>query len=300
MWPVIPEDVIDYVRMVFSHASDETTERLSNQPNIRETSLDDALVTAVAKYSTPRLLASNTVVTIQVHNIGGTRQWNRWELADIALLVHVYSSRQSTAQKIGLLQSKRLYPENHDVDVDDPVAFLYGLNHLLDPPESIAPQFRRTTYKFNNQSIYGVINHDDEQLRRIVEFQKKFGESVFYLLYHPSEIPFECTLPADGYQSVECPQLGPRVVRSGAIESALDDPFRPNKSPTFEEIKSSSGNDYWRLETWAADLLLRCKVGRQYSESDHNQIDSLVRRRSGPISAAIRINITLSDQSEVY
>ncbi len=243
MWPDIPEDVIDYVRMVVRHASDETTERISNQPNIRETSLDDTLVTAVAKFAAPKRLPSNTIITIRVHNIGGLRQWGKWELADIAFLVNVYTGGSPAVQKIGLLQSKRLYPENHDVDADDPVAFGYGLNGLLDPLETTAPQYRRTTFKFTEQSIYGAIKHDDEQLKRIDEFHDAFGESVFYLLYHPPELPFECTLPAVNYHSVHLPPLGPRVVRSSAIGSVLDDASRPNISPIFKEVHAVSGDE---------------------------------------------------------
>ena len=71
MWPDILEDIIDYVRVVVRHTPAETTERISNQSSIRETSLDDALVTAVAKFAAPKRLPSNMIVTIQVHNIGG-------------------------------------------------------------------------------------------------------------------------------------------------------------------------------------------------------------------------------------
>ena len=86
MWPDIPNDVIEYVRMVVRLASDEITERLANQPNIRESSLDDALVYTIGRFAVPKRLPSNTIVTIEVHNIGGLRQWRRWELADIAFL----------------------------------------------------------------------------------------------------------------------------------------------------------------------------------------------------------------------
>ncbi len=295
MWPNIPEDVIDYVRMVVSQASDETTERLSNQPNTRETTLDDALINAVARFAVPTRLSSDTIVKIDVHNIGGLRQWRRWELADVAFLVHVSVGGKPVVQKIGLLQSKRLYPENLDVDADDPVAFGYGLNGLINPPETATPTFRRTTYKFTEQSIYGAIAPDDEQLERIEEFQKKFGESVFYLLYHPPELPFERTLPTVDYHSIRLPRLGPRVVRSAAVGNVLDNPLRPKRSPNYREIQLSANSDNWRLEAWAADLLLRCKVGRQYTKEDQELITRLIERRTGPIGAAIRINVVLSD-----
>ena len=295
MWPNIPDDVIDYIRMIMRQASEETTERFSNQPNTRETTLDDALINAVAKFAAPTRLSSDTIVTIDVHNIGGLRQWGRWELADIAFIVHVSAGGRPVVQKIGLLQSKRLYPENLDVDADDPVAFSYGLNGLIRPSETATPTFRRTTYNFSEESVYGAIDYDDDQLERIEEFHKKFGESVFYLLYHPPELPFERTLPAVGYQSVRLPPLGPRVVRSSAVGNVLDKPSRPKRSPSFREIKLSANSDNWRLEAWTADLLLRCKVGRQYTRDDQELITRLIERRTGPIGAAIRINVVLSD-----
>ena len=84
-------------------------------------------------------------------------------------------------------------------------------------------------------------------------------------------------------------------MRSATISKMLANPSRPKRSPNFKEVQTSSGNDYWRLEIWAADLLLRRKVGRQYSESDHDLIESVIHRRTGPIGVAIRINIGLSD-----
>ena len=295
MWPEIPSDVVDYVRMVVRHASDQTTEQVSNQPNVREMSHDDTLVNSIGRFAAPKRLPSNTIVKMEVHNTGGLRQWDRWELADIAFVVHVSSGGSPLVQKIGLLQSKRLYPENLDVDADDPVGFMYGLNGLLDPPELTTPPLRPTTYKFTDSSIYGAIAPDSDQLARIQEFHEQFGESVFYLLYHPPEVPFEHTLPATSYRTVNFPPLGPRVVRSRAIKSVLDELSTSRRNPNFKEISSSSADDNWRLEIWAAELLLRCKVGRQYSSGDEELITRLVRRRTGPIGAAIRINIALPD-----
>ena len=212
-------------------------------------------------------------------------------------LIHVSSNGRPVVQKIGLLQCKRLYPENYDVDADDPVGFMYGLNGLIDPPEVAIPPLRRTIYKFTEDSIYGAIDRHDEQLNRISEFHEKFGESIFYLLYHPPEIPFERTLPAVSNHSVAFPPLGPRVVRSSAIENILGEKTRTKSSPSFNEILHSSGDENWRLEIWTADLLLQCTVGRQYTKTDQQLIDRLVRRRTGPIGAAVRINIDLSEDS---
>lgn len=73
---------------------------------------------------------------MDIHNIGGLRRFQRWEVADIAIVVFVIRSKRVIAQKIGLLQSKRLYPTNNDVDGEDLVGFQYGLNAFLRPDPS--------------------------------------------------------------------------------------------------------------------------------------------------------------------
>lgn len=130
-WPILPSDVVDWIREIMREANNEVTERMVNQPNIRETSLDDALINKVARFAAPKALPSGAIVMMEVHNIGSLRQFGSWELADIAVVVHVFAGGKPLDQKIGLLQSKRLYPENFDVDMDDPITFRYGLNGLM-------------------------------------------------------------------------------------------------------------------------------------------------------------------------
>src|SRR2546425_9621777 len=118
-WPVIPKDALEHFRTAFAEANRVATERIVNVPNIRETSLDDALVDALIPFSPPRRLQSGAVVEMNIHNIGGLRRLYRWETADIAVLVFIYRGRQMVAQKIGMLQTKRLFPKNNDVLDDD-------------------------------------------------------------------------------------------------------------------------------------------------------------------------------------
>jgi len=129
-WPVIPKDAIEYFRGAFAEANRVASERIVNVPNIRETSLDDALVDALIPFSPPKRLRSGAVVEMDIHNIGGRRVY-RWETADIAVLVFIYRGRQMVAQKIGMLQTKRLFPKNNDVLDDDPEGFRYGMNAFL-------------------------------------------------------------------------------------------------------------------------------------------------------------------------
>ena len=125
-WPEIPEDAVTWFRGVFSNANRSVYERLVNLPNVRETSLDDGFIEALILETAPRLLPSGAIVRMDTHNIGGLRRighphpfGRRWETADIAVLVFIYQREALIAKKIGLLQSKRLYPDNNDVDDED-------------------------------------------------------------------------------------------------------------------------------------------------------------------------------------
>ena len=119
-WPALPSDVIDWFRSAFAEANNAATSRLFNVPNIHEPALDDALIEALISLSPPRLLPSGAVVEMNIHCIGGLRRFHRWETADIAVIVFVYRHGNLLAQEFGLLQSKRLYPANRDVEEQVP------------------------------------------------------------------------------------------------------------------------------------------------------------------------------------
>ena len=294
-WPTLPQDVVDWVRKVIGYSNDHVTERIVNQPNIREVSLDDALINKIAQYSAPKRLASGAVVMLEVHNIGGLRHFYRWELADIAFLIHVSLRGEPLEQKIGLLQSKRLYPENFDVDQRDPIRFMEGMNGLLQPFDRNTLSAFARKYEFTSKSTYGAIKQSDEQLERIIDFHDKFDNAVYYLLYNPSVIPFETEIPNAAYDVIASPEEGARVVTVETIAKSISQKTIGFRGPNLKSIKKIANKDYWRLETWVADLLLGCKVGRRYTKEDEELVGSLLVRRSGPISAAIRINIDLAD-----
>ena len=144
--------IIDYARTVafdpnrhdvppryLAEANRSSSERMQNVPNIRETSLDDELVEAPLPFSAPRLLPSGATVVLDIHNIGGLRQFKEWEVADIAVIVHIYRDLRLLASKIGLLQSKRLFPKKGSVSADDAVNFGYGINGIFHPEKALSP-----------------------------------------------------------------------------------------------------------------------------------------------------------------
>jgi hypothetical protein len=88
------------------------------------------------------------------------------------------------------------------------------------------------------------------------------------------------------------PTVGCRVVRAATVHSLLSALLK-GSAPTYDQIKRRAGSDYWRVEHWAADLLLSCKVGREFDSTDNSSIIAILERRSGPIGAAIAVYIEL-------
>ena len=265
-------------------------------PNIRETTLDDVFVQTLIPNMAPRILASGAVVRLDVHNIGGIRQFRKWEIADIAIIVYVIMKGQIIARKIGLLQAKRLFPKNGDVTGSDPIGFSYGLNAHLHPEESPTSMLLARAFSFDMDCSYSSLKSESNQIVAMKEFEAESGQVVFYLLYNPPSVPTTVAYPVGSQPSRRVkPTLGCRVVSSATVNDLLKSK-KPGQSLSLAEVdpKLRPRNES-RLEYWVADLLLRCRVGRQFKEHDEESILPLVERRSGPIGASIAVNIELPD-----
>jgi hypothetical protein len=303
-WPTIPEDVIAWFRGVFGEANRRVCERLINVPNIRETSLDDGLIEALIPDSAPMLLPSGAIVRMDTHNIGGLRRlgrpyWDlpfprRWETADIGILVFVYRGATLIAKKIGLLQSKRLYPANNDVEDDEETGFLHGMNAFIRREGSQSVGVLHRDFAFEGDCIYGAIHAGSEQVESIDRLNGEFGEAVYYLLYNPPHLPVAIRYPLRERIHVAGMNVGCRVVETAAVHRVLSG-LGEGASPTFEAVKRTSGARNWPLETWAADLLLTCQVGQQFDDSRDTEVHYFLERRSGPIGAALAASITLPE-----
>jgi hypothetical protein len=303
-WPAIPEDVVDWFREVFAEANRSVCERLINLPNIRETSLDDGLIEALIPESAPTLLPSGAIVRMDTHNIGGLRRlghphWDypfprRWETADIAVLVFIYRADRLIAKKIGLLQSKRLFPLNNDVDDEDEIGFLYGMNTFLRREEPQAVGVLHRSFAFDESCIYGAMANGSDQVKAITALNRDFGKAVYYLLYNPPTMPCEVRYPLRQRIRVAEISAGCRVLDADEVHAALAE-LAAGKAPTFAELANAGATSNWPLETWAADLLLTCKVGEQFESDRDDRVRYFLERRSGPIGAAIAASITLPE-----
>lgn len=303
-WPQIPDDVVTWFRGVFADANRRVCERLVNLPNIRETSLDDGLIEALIPDAAPTLLPSGAIVRMDTHNIGGLRRiggphWDfpfarRWETADIAILVFVYRGDTLVAKKIGLLQSKRLYPDNNDVEDDDEVSFLHGMNAFIRRQDSQAVGVLHRSFAFTERCVYGAIHVGSDQIRSIDRLNAEFGKAIYYLFYNPHVVPLSVSYPLRERIRIDRPAIGCRVVDADLVHGALSG-LREGEAPTFAMIERVGSASHWPLETWAADLLLTCQVGQAFDDSRDGAVRYFLERRSGPIGAALAASITLPE-----
>jgi hypothetical protein len=306
-WPQIPDDVVAWFRSIFADANRKVCERLVNLPNVRETSLDDGLIEALIPDSAPTLLPSGAIVRMDTHNIGGLRRlggapWNwdrpsrgRWEVADIAILVFIYRRENLIAKKIGLLQSKRLYPDNNDVEDDDKIGFAYGMNAFLRREGQQAVGTLHRNFSFADDCVYGAIHAGDHQVQSIDALNRDFGKAVYYLLYNPHQMPSTISYPLRERIRVEQATVGCRVLDADHVHQALAG-LSEGVSPTYAMMESAGAASNWPLETWAADMLLTCQVGEQFDDSRDDRVRYFLERRSGPIGAALAVSITLPDE----
>lgn len=306
-WPAIPEDVVSWFRSIFAAANRRVCERLVNLPNVRETSLDDGLIEALIPESAPTIMPSGAIVRMDTHNIGGLRRlggfpwdWDgpyrgRWETADIAILVFIYRRDKLAAKKIGLLQSKRLYPDNNDVEDEDEVGFLHGMNAFLRRENQQALGTLHRAYSFNDGCVYGAIQAGHRQVQLIDDLNKDFGKAVYYLLYNPHQMPLAVNYPLTERIRIGENPVGCRVLDADHVHQCLAG-LPEGTPPTYAAVSAAGTASNWPLETWAADLLLTCKVGQQFDDSKDERVRYFLERRSGPIGVAIAASITLPEE----
>lgn len=293
IWKAIPDDVIRWFRDAFAEANRKVAECLLNVPNAREATLDDTFITALIPRSAPTQLASGALVRMDIHNIGGLRRIQRWEVADIGIVVFVSRAKRVIARKLALLQTKRLYPANNAVEDDDPGGYFYGFNALImQDPSPISMTLERR-FDFSSRCVYGAIKAGSAQVDAIEEFSQQRGHQLNYLLYNPHKIPVSIRYPISNRQMVRRQSsAGSRVVPASALHSLLAN-IPKGSAPTYEQVRQHAGDQYWRIEHWAADLLLTCQAGLEIHDTDEQFVLSVITRRSGPIGAAIALHIEL-------
>ena len=67
----IAQDVTEWIRKVFRECNERITEKLSNNPNLPEESLDLTWIEHLSQYASPVTLSSLWTIKIETHYLGG-------------------------------------------------------------------------------------------------------------------------------------------------------------------------------------------------------------------------------------
>ena len=288
----LPVDVVDYIRGIFATANQMLSDRIERQPNVHEESLDLAFLDAVSAYSGPHKTKSDTVVDIDIHFVGGGWHFERWEVADIGLIVIFRRLSNILRTKIILLQSKRLYPREADFVEAHGLARPGGFGYLArrNTPDIRTPR----SFRFDTECCYRALQVGDQQWAVIAEYESKYGIPVHYLLYHPGQMPSETVVPVElPLPERLLPAVGSRVMPAVLVRAETADRTR-NYAPSFRDLAGPAAAPGTPLPDFMVDDVLGCREGYVPEDFDHDQgVNRIFNLRTAPISAAIVIDIDL-------
>lgn len=297
----VPIEVTNWVRTIFGQVNERTSKKLSRIPTTHETSLDLTIIEQLSQYAAPFRFQSDWLVRLDTHYLGGPRYWGKWEIADIGILIVFRRKSIVEATKIALLQSKRLYPiESYAPSEDHSVDFEVGFGRLLESEQQFKSLIKKRRFSFAQESHYRALEFRGEQYDAILEYSRKEGVPVHYLLHHPLSLPSTTELPAEAddakFEGLSC-ELGSRVIGAEALDLTLRSAkLKKGSNPSFEEIAGRGptlDDAFWKFEHFVADLVLGCKEGYRGGTSpmEDQKLFRVFNRRSGPVSAAISITV---------
>lgn len=197
MVPAIPTDALEVVRSAFAAANQAVSTRLCRLPNLWETTLDQTFIDEIAGWGGPVLVESGWTVRIETHFLGGGRHWGpewdyppfrRWEIADIGVLVMIRNGDQLVRTKLGLFQSKRLYPVEQCLDEAEVHDYLVGFARLYEEDAFAADASQPRSFTFDGSSSYKMLLVGDQQVDVIRDFERKNKTPVHYMLYNPETL----------------------------------------------------------------------------------------------------------------
>ncbi len=293
---LIPEEVQQWLRNVFQGCNHQATAKLDNNPFVYEEHLDISVVEILQQHSSPVAFNSGWTVQIQTHFLGKYRMYRNFEVADIGLLLIFSSGGRFVRSKVGLLQSKRLYPHSvePESEQDSELRYRRGFSELFATDTDLQQLALGQTITFDSGSRYKAIKHDSEQLAIIDDYERNSQIPVYYLLYNPSVIPLTVTVPGSVQRSIRECKVGARVVTSRQMHSLVNALGSTPRFIDLEQLSPPFQDQFqigWPLEYFVVDLLLQCKTGRITDVRSDQGLYDVFYRRSGPIASALSITI---------
>ena len=238
MFPVLPEDGIDAVRVAFANANDHVSELLMRQPSMHEEGLDFQLVSKLDEVG-PEIMPSGTALVVETHWLGGRRHWRRWEISDIAIVIAVCIQGSLIARKVALLQTKRLYSKEIPIESLDRADFEIGIGRLVDRTGKMVPLFHQRKFSFTPACVYGAIAAGSDQVQRIDEYVNARHIPVYYALYNPSKVPSSGVHPRSRSAiKADENEVGCRVLMREEVNSVLGG-LPVGSAPSFDTLQSA-------------------------------------------------------------
>jgi hypothetical protein len=302
----IPSDVRDWLNKVFTDCNERVATTMTQLPTIHEVPLDMTFIQHFLGVSAPRRFTSGWTVEISTHYLGGGRhygEWGdwprKWEIADIGLLVVYRQGGTVLRSKVALLQSKRLYPIEQELDEDTPLDYMVGFARLFHTDGDWGAVIAPRSFAFTDDSRYRALMTGDTQYNAITSYENQRNIPIYYLLYNPREVPSSAVIPVVGQPETSGPcEVGCRIVPARHLREALHG--KPGgHSPAYGELRASLADPFaperhpagWRLEHFVTNLLLECEVGYIAEGRNDNGLNYIFTRRTGPITAALSITL---------
>jgi hypothetical protein len=298
---MIPNEILDWFRMLFEDVNRSVTEQMQNVPNIPEPHLDTCFISHLMGHSSPMIIKGEWAVRIDTHFIGSLAQFGRWEIADIGVFIFFQQRGKVVRRKVALLQSKRLYPNSGDVTELDEFDYRLGMARLGEKDESAAKLLAQNTFSFTEDSSYQALQNN-HQVERIKRFSETNDIPVYYLLYNPATLPTQIITPLSKYERIAGdPTVGARVLPATDMFQILDGvDYFPSVSDVRKHFKGRDepiSNGGWRLAYFMSDLLIGCYEGKRFSKSDDAALYQIFNRRSGPIVATVSVIVQMPDDA---
>lgn len=295
----LPSDVVDYVTQTFQRANNEVSRRIDRMPTTHEENLDLTFIDSLAAATGPHISASGVVVDFDIHFVGGGTHWERWEVADLGVIVNFRRAGELIRTKVLLLQSKRLYPQESDFVEFRGLARIGGFGSLME--RSWLPAQEPRLFNFLPGCRYKALQVGDDQWARIKAYEEAHAIPVHYLLYHPSEIPSSCEIPTrlPIVEPSTPPRVGARIVSAGDMRMILAASPR-NHAPSFDEVSNGAEAPGLPVEEFIRDEVLTCRQGYVADPESYDAgLEAVFNRRGAPIAAAIRFDIDVPEDVQL-
>ncbi len=153
------------------------------------------------------------------------------------MLIHFRQAGKLIKSKIALLQSKRLYAVEEEYDEDERADYEIGFARLFRGSTSIEAVMSPRVFAFGDDSKYQALKVGDEQYRAVSSYESQHAIPVYYMLYHPPQIPSATEIPrihAEFKRSEVT--VGTRVIPAELVRATLS--VRPDGySPYYEDMR---------------------------------------------------------------